>query len=54
MGGKKAKKEEAAIDAATLTAHRELLHAEKAALLKEIEEEKLLAREVSCVEFGGL
>lgn len=45
-GGKKAKKEEVAIDAATLSAQREVLHAEKAELLKRIEEEKLLALEV--------
>ena len=36
----------AAIDAATLSAQREALHAEKADLLKRIEEEKLLALEV--------
>ena len=46
-GGKKAKKAVAAIDAATLSAQREILHAEKALLVKRIEEEKLLAMEVA-------
>lgn len=51
VGGKKAKKEVVAIDAATLSAQRETLHAEKAALVKRIEEEKLLAMEVPAPPF---
>ena len=51
VGGKKAKKEVVAIDAATLSAQRETLHAEKAVLVKRIEEEKLLAMEVPTPPF---
>ncbi len=50
-GGKRAKRAAAAapaIDAATLSAQREALHAEQSQLRTAIEQESLLAAEVRC------